>query len=129
MTMCSLYVANLSGFDMKGGDVNGHIPPHLTSDFPPVQDNHFHGALEVWGHKRGIPVIGTDFDACVARVTKAQVLEFIAFCYDADESYNVPEKMLRWEGKAYLVEKLDKLRAEVAALPEEGEYGIASACW
>ncbi len=129
MTMCSMYVGDLEKFDWRG-DWNGNLPPRLTPPFPPMAGNyHYHSKFEEWVEKTGVFSAQVDFDGYVAKVTKAQILKLIAECYDSDPSYTNPKKMLRWEGKAYLVEKLDALKRAVAGLEDDREYGLVSECF
>ncbi|MFO0581659.1 MAG: hypothetical protein U0229_05270 [Anaeromyxobacter sp.] len=114
--MSMLYIGDLRGFDVDGGDVNGHLPPSAAAGFPPVRDNHFHGAIQEWAHKKGTKLETLDFDAYVARVTKQEALEFFSFCYEPD-AYGAPP------------EKLGALRESLEALPADGEYGVVSFCY
>jgi hypothetical protein len=129
MTCCSMFIGDLHGFDWQG-DWNGNLPGSLTSPFPPVRDDHYHSKFDEWVEKAGVFHAQTDFDGFVARVTKAQILEFIEFCYGSDSSYTDPDRMLRSsDGKAFLVEKLDRLKVEVAALDDGIDYGLVSECF
>jgi hypothetical protein len=124
-----MFVGDLKNFNWEGGDWNGNLPKRLTSAFPPVNKYSYHGALDRWVRKVGAFYAQTDFDAYVARVTRAQILDFIEFCYGWDSSYTDPDQMLRSHGTAYLVEQLDKLKREVASLDDATEYGLVSECW
>lgn len=128
MTMCSMYVGDLRGFDFDGNQ-DGNLPPGLTGPFPPVHGSSYHGALQDWAKRMGLPVIQVDFDGYVVRVTKAQVLAFVSQCFDSDETYTVPEKMWTWKGRPYLVDKLNLLKEQIAALAEAGDYGLVSECF
>lgn len=125
MTMCSMFIADVKGFDWKGG----RLPPAVTRAFPPIHGKHYHWAFEDWVERTGSDERPIDWDAVGASITKKQILELIDHCYGTDASYNDPAQMLRWEGKAYLVEKLDELKRQVAELDPDGEYALVSECW
>jgi len=124
-----MYIGDLEGFDWSGKSP-GNPPRSLTPPFPPIAGNYsYHMKFEEWVKTAGTYSAQVDFDAFVARMTKAQVFELIAECYGCDPSYTDPNQMLRWEGKAYLVEKLDALKCAVAALADDKEYGLVSECF
>ena len=129
MTMCSLFVGNLTHFNMYGGDWNGNLPSPVTDRFPPICGNHYHGALEDWAAREGVTLTKVDFDAFVAPVTKDQILGFLHYCYDSDPSYTDPERMLRQDGRPYQVDKLNAVREQVMRLNPQWDYGLVSECW
>lgn len=85
-------------------------------DFPPAPGNgaYWTGLLPEWCRQVGIRF---DYRAeleIVARVKKAQILDFIDFVYGQHASYGDPAQMLTWKGRAYLANRLVDLRAFVA---------------
>lgn len=126
MTMCRIYVGNLADpkFSWDEGDWNYNAPVALSPSFPPRSNSYFFADFFEWVKKKKVTHKQTDWGTTVARVTKAEILDFIAFCYDSDPSYNDPGKMLKWEGKAYLVKQLQLLKKSVAALDARRTYGL-----
>jgi hypothetical protein len=113
MTYCSTYIGDLDHpeFKWEGGDWSGNIPPRLGPVFPPGP-KHFHATFDAWVGQTGVINKQTDFDGWVARVTKPQLLEFIAFCYGEE-----------------VTEAVQTLIAFVNKLDETKEYGLVSECY
>lgn len=128
MTQCTIYVGDLNDprFSWNDGDWNGNTPRALTTAFPPRRRSYGFADYFEWLKGRGIAHQQTDWGAFVAKVTRADIVAFIAFCYDSDTSYNDPAQMLRWKGKAYLVAKLKRLKKEVRALKDDCVYGLVA---
>jgi len=124
MTYHSMYVGNLRGFRWEDGNWNGNIPAGLTSAFPPLPSHYpYHRAFFAWVERSGVFHAQTDFDAHVARVTKAQILDFLEFCYGTDCWYR------DGTSRPDLLTRLEKLEQEVAALDDGVEYGLVSECF
>jgi hypothetical protein len=128
MTMCWMYAADMKGVPWSD-DLRSHPPRRLTEDFPWIPNGHYNAHFHEWVKAAGIEVREVAIECFVARVTKAQVLAFIEYCYGSEPSYNNPAQMLRSKGRPYLVVKLEKLKAQVPALDERGEYGIVAATY
>ena len=127
MTICTVYIGDLDDpkFCWVGGDWNGNIPQPLASDFPTV-GGHYNECFHRWVDKSGIECRKTDFGGWVAKVTQTQLLDYIDYCYGSDPGYNEPDRMLMWEGRPYLVDRLDALRKFVAGLEEDKEYALVA---
>lgn len=65
-----------------------------------------------------------DWGGWVAKVRKADIIEFVEFCYGSDPSYTDPGKMLRWEGKTYLVDRLTDLKRFIDNLEDDAVYAL-----
>ncbi len=87
MTICEVYVGDLKdlGFKWQGGNWNGNIPARLSPIFPPLPGN-YNRAYDAWVSSEGVETRQTDFGGHVARVTKLQILEFIAASYFNEDS-------------------------------------------
>lgn len=114
MTDCSIYVGDLNDptFHWSGGDWNSNSPKRILPAFPPAGDAHnrvFHEWVEA------IPALEckqTDFGCWVAKVSNAQLADFLAFAY--------PEaKPLPWQ------RGLPQLKKKVAALAP-GTYALVA---
>lgn len=132
MSIIELYVGDLCdpGFSWDRYEhLDTNQPAALCPVFPPVSGGSF-GALNMfddWVKRNGCEVKATDWGTRVAKVTKVQVRDFIAFCYDNDPSYNDPEQMLTSKGRPYLVDKLTRLRKCVETLLDDDIYGLVAA--
>lgn len=132
MSIVELYVGDLDdpnfGWD-RYENLDTNQPGQLSPVFPPVSGGSF-GALnkfDDWVKRSGCETKATDWGTRVARVTKSQIRDFIAFCFDDDPHYNDPEQMLTWEGKPYLVDKLNRLREFVETLRDHEVYRLVVA--
>ena len=93
MTYCSTYIGDLAGpsFKWNGGDWNGNIPPRISPTFPPVRmPNNYNRKFHDWVASTKVTCKQTDYGGWVARVGKAQLLDFIQYCYgsERDEAVN-----------------------------------------
>lgn len=95
----------------------------LSPEFPPLSGDIFAFYRE-WTEKHSIEWKMNNSGYAVAKASKAQILDFIECCFGSDPFYNDPNKMLYWEGKPYLVEKLQKCRAAVEHLDDGKLYGL-----
>ena len=127
MTACDVYIGDLddSEFSWDGGDWNGNIPKSLAATFPSV-GGHYNECFHRWVDKSGVECRKTDFGGWVAKVTQTQLLDYIDYCYGSDPGYNEPDRMLMWEGRPYLVDRLDALRKFVAGLEDDKEYALVA---
>ena len=93
------------------GEPGGAIP---IQHFPPPPHGDFwRTLLRNWCRKNAIEISEDDLTS-VARVKKHQIQDFLEYVYADDPYYFDPAKMLTWEGKAYLANSLNNLRAFVA---------------
>ncbi len=115
MTICVVYVGDLESpnFRWEGGDWSGNVPARLSPEFPPMS-GHYNAQFHAWVKARGVTCEQTDFGGWVARVTKAQISEFIAETYRGDEE-------LSW-----VAHQLPELRRFVETLEENHEYGLVA---
>jgi hypothetical protein len=122
-----LYIGDLDDpqFSWDGGDWSGNIPKGIGPDFPPNRRQDY-GAFHAWVELKKCDWKQTDWGANVARVTKAEILDFIEFCYRDDPSYMDPERMLHWKGEAYLVNQLLEVRRFVSTLDDEKLYALVA---
>ncbi|QOL50236.1 hypothetical protein [Massilia litorea] len=128
MTYCSTYIGDLHDpkFDINNFEI-GNLPRNLCPSFPPVGE-HYNRPFHDWVGLREVPIKETDYTAYVATLSKSQIEDYIRFAYDSDPSYNDPKAMLTWEGKAYLVEKLNEIKDFVATLDPCKEYALVAEC-
>ncbi len=85
------------------------------SRFPPPDDYCWPSLLHQWSKTREIRLSQSeDGLTSSAKVKKPQIADFIEYVYGADPSYNDPAKMLTYEGRAHLANRLTDLRAFVA---------------
>ena len=96
---------------MGGGRLERKYPPETGFGIPAGSEALPRDVLCVVG-RAGVIHKQTDFDGWVARVTKPQLLEFIAFCYGEE-----------------VTEAVQKLIAFVNKLDETKEYGLVSECY
>jgi hypothetical protein len=86
MTDCSVYVGRLSdrSFKWDGGDWNGNVPRSISPEFPPARE-HYNGVFHAWVKHSGVECKQTDFGGWVAKVTKAQIEDYLRYCYQGQE--------------------------------------------
>ena len=127
MTICTVYIGDLDdkSFHWDGGDWNGNIPSSLTADFPPTS-GHYNACFHKWVDKAGVECKKTDFGGWVAKVTQNQLLDFIDHCYGSDPGYNDPDRMLMWDGRPYLVDRLNAIRDFVSELDGTKLYALVA---
>lgn len=127
MTNCSVYIGDLDdpNFDIKSQGPFGNIPSSLSKGFPPSRE-HYNGLFHSWVGEKDIQCVQTDDTGYVATVTKAQIVDYLAYAYGSDKSYTDPAHMLRWESKAYLVDKLVELKAFVDSLDGARLYALVA---
>lgn len=129
MTYCSVYIGDLDdpNFDISARGPVGNIPRALSKSFPP-DGEHYNRLFQQWIKDRQIACVQPDYSAFVARVTKAQIADYINYAYGSNSSYTDPEQMLRWEGKPYLVDKLEEIKALIASLDKDKLYALVAEC-
>ena len=93
MIYCSTYIGDLAdpSFNWDGGDWNGNIPRGISPAFPPAPTpNSYNKKFHDWVAGTKVTCKQTDYGGWVARVGKAQLLDFIRYCYgsDGDEAVN-----------------------------------------
>ena len=118
MTVCSVYLGSLEDpkFKWEGGDWNGNVPAAISQDFPPMGE-HYNADFHRWVASSDVECKETDFAACVTRVTKAQILDFISMGYLGKEH-------LPW------VElPLQALNEFVSTLNEDRVYALVATEW
>jgi hypothetical protein len=116
MTYCSTYIGDLAdpSFHCDGGDWNGNIPRGIGPAFPKTLEHypalgHYNSKFFDWTGRTKVTRKQTDYGGWVARVTRAQLLDFIRFCYGSDQH-----------------EEVDKLIDFVNTLEESGEYALVA---
>ncbi|MEN8131087.1 MAG: hypothetical protein ABFS45_13005 [Pseudomonadota bacterium] len=116
MTYCSTYIGDLSDpeFHWDGGDWNGNIPQGIGFPFPDTLEHyptlgHYNSKFFDWVGREKVTYKQTDYGGWVARVNKAQLLNFIQFCYGSEPH-----------------EEVDKLIDFVNTLEESDEYALVA---
>jgi hypothetical protein len=127
MTTCAVYIGDLNdpSFDWDGDDDATSIPSGLSPEFPPNKEPLL-GCFHEWVERSGVECKLTWHEVWVARVTKAQIHDYIEYCYGSDPSYNDPDKWLTWEGRPYLVDRLDAVKEFVAGLDRQEQYALVA---
>jgi hypothetical protein len=115
MTDCSVYVGRLSDrrFKWDGGDWNGNVPRSISPVFPLARD-HYSAVFHSWVRNTGVECKQTDFGGWVAKVTKAQIEDYVRFCYQGQED-------LPW-----VAQELPELRAWIATLKPKMLYALVA---
>ena len=126
MTYCSTYIVDLSDpdFHWEGGTWNGNIPRRLSPVFPWIPSQHYNSKFYEWVEATGVVSKQTDFDGFVAIVTKAQILDFVDFCYEMDAQ--------RLHSKVLPDQEMDALNEVlrcVAQLRENKHYALVAQCF
>ena len=84
--------------------------------FPSGPNGYWTAILKGWCSENEIEC--EQFPAAIygvrAKVKRDQILAFLGHCYDGMPSYTDPEKMLTWQGEAYLAMRLVNFRAFLA---------------
>ena len=109
-------------FNWDGGDPYSNVPKAISGEFPPepgLNNTTFKG----WASQRG-ECKETAYGCFVTRVTPAQIMDYIEYCYGSVPMYNDPDKMLMWEGRPYLVDRLDAIKRLVSELDETKLYAL-----
>jgi len=93
MIYCSTYIGDLAdpSFNWDGGDWNGNIPRGISPAFPPAPTpNSYNKKFHDWVAGTKVTCKQTDYGGWVARVGRAQLLDFIRYCYgsERDEAVN-----------------------------------------
>ena len=127
MTDCSVYIGDLDdkSFHWDGGDWNRNIPRPISEVLPPAS-GHYNACYHEWVDNPFIECKKTDFGGWVAQVTQSQLLDYIDHCYGSDPSYNDPDRMLMWEGRPHLVDRLDAIRNYVSGLDDSKLYALVA---
>ena len=124
MTACDVYIGDLDDpeFYWDGGDWNGNVPKPIASVFPPV-GGHYNECFHRWVDESGVECRQTDFGGWVARVTRQQLVDYIEYCYGAESKYTDPDEGQAWK---HLVDRLEKVRQEVASFDEGRLYALVA---
>ncbi len=77
-----------------------------------------------WAEKHGKRKVTLDWGSYCYFVNKQEIIDCITWLYRNSAMFNDPNQMLFWEGKHFLVDRLDELVRFCAELPEEGSYAI-----
>jgi len=87
MTICAVYIGDLQdpSFKWEGGDWNDNVPRALSDMFPPT-DGHYNACYHEWSEESGFEPKQTDFGGWVVRVSKAQLLSYVEYCYKSEPS-------------------------------------------
>ena len=117
MTICEVYVGDLKdpGFKWQGGNWNCNIPARLSPIFPPLPGS-YSRTYGAWVSSAGVESRQTDFGGHVARVTRQQILEFIAAGYASEDSLKVQAG-------------IHDLRHFVNGLADEPLYALVATEW
>ncbi|MFM5229850.1 hypothetical protein ACET9H_11370 [Aeromonas media] len=115
MTDCSVYVGLLTDrrFKWVGGDWNGNVPRSISPDFPPARE-HYNRVFHAWVKRSGVECKQTDFGGWVAKVTKAQIDDYVRFSYEGQED-------LSW-----VAHGLPKLQAWLSELDAKTVYALVA---
>ena len=127
ITHRDVYIGELStGSDPLdwGGDWNGNVPDAKSPMFPP----HGIGSLSEDPFSQLIDRISSgkfqgkqvDWGGWAAKVTKEEILDFIAEVYQGDEWYIDPEVM------PHLYQNMQTLMDNVRSLPEGGAFALVA---
>ena len=118
MSYLDVYIGRLDDphFSWEGGNWNGNVPHAISPRFP-------EGRTAFWELIKRIEsgeLDGkqTDWGGWVARVTKAQIEEFIRDIHDAHPWYQSDSPM------PHMKERLDALRGFVATLKDDEKYAL-----
>ncbi|MDP3333210.1 MAG: hypothetical protein Q8S55_14730 [Methylococcaceae bacterium] len=127
MSYCDVYIGELNDACVYKDGVRhiANTPSRKSQFFPPTTPRPFSQYFN-WIGVNGCESKKTDWAASVSIVTKAQIENFISFCYLNDASYSDPAKMLTWEGQPYLVNQLLELRVFVASLDANELYALVA---
>ena len=127
MTVCAVYVGDLNdpSFDWDRVDDAVSIPSGLSPDFPPWRGPYL-SCFHEWVERSGIECKQTWHEVWVAKVTKGQIHDYIEYCYGSDPSYIDPDKWLTWEGRPYLVDRLDAVKEFVSGLNRQERYALVA---
>ena len=127
MTICTVYIGDLDDetFSLDGGDWSGNTPSPLSADFPPATGS-YNSCFHEWVKNTGVECKQTDFGGWVARVTQSQLLGYIDHCYGSDPFYNDPDRMVMWEGRPYLVDRLDAIKNFVSGSDSSKIYALVA---
>jgi hypothetical protein len=112
MTYCSTYIGDLAdpAFHWDGGDWNGNIPRGISPAFPPLRTpNNYNRKFHDWVSRTKVTCKQTDYGGWVARVGKAQLLDFIQYCYGSETD-----------------EAVNKLIELVNSLEDAGQYALVA---
>ena len=92
--------------------------------FPPGPNGYWTHILGSWcdDHSVQYTHVDTVLPQICARMKRDQILAFVSHCYDSDGSYSDPERMLTWQGQAYLVIRLVNFRAFLAQNLKKSRY-------
>lgn len=117
MTICEVYVGDLEdpNFNWTGGNWNGNIPARLSPTFPPLPGN-YNQSYNHWVNGNGVASRQTDFGGHVAKVTRSQIIDFIAQSYRSERS---PEAR----------ERINDLVNFVSRLEDEQFYALVATEW
>ena len=115
MTSCSVYLGSLEDpkFEWSGGDWNGNTPSAIFTEFPPM-GRHYNGDFHAWVNISGVECKQTDYGGWVARVTKFQIIDFVAQVYAGKED-------LPW-----VKQPLEAVNEFVATLDEKRVYALVA---
>lgn len=117
MTICEVYVGDLKGpgFKWEGSNWNVNIPARLSPIFPPLPGN-YNRTYDRWVSSAGVESRQTDFGGHVAKVTRLQILDFIASSFTSECS---PEAQ----------ERVNDLTRFVNRLSEDQFYALVATEW
>jgi hypothetical protein len=115
MTVCETYVGDLDAppFSWDGGDWNSNCPQAISTLFPP-QRSHYNAAFHAFIKEHDLEFRQTDYGCWVARVTRDQIVEFIASTYEGCDD-------LPW-----VRETLPKIRQQVVGLNPTKLYALVA---
>jgi hypothetical protein len=127
MTFRDVYIGKLAEGPNPldwGGDWNGNLPSVTSPYFPP------HGAGSQAEHPffqltsritdGRFPGDQVDFGGWAAKVSKTEILDFIAEVYRGDDWYTDRKSM------PHLYDQFQKLLSYVRALPDDGLYALVA---
>jgi hypothetical protein len=127
ITYRDVYIGELSSASDPldwGGGWNGNVPNATSPMFPP----HGIGSLPEYPFSQLIDRISSgkfqgkqvDWGGWAAKVTRREILDFIADVYGGDEWYTDPTVM------PHLYERMQTLMEYVGSLPEDGTFALVA---
>lgn len=114
MTYTSIYISAADEINKIGTRIGPTFPSGGNKD----------GQVEAWASKHKKFKIVRDWGSYFYIVNKSELVELIRLLYGNDPNFNNAENMLEWEGKNYMVDRLDDLVKFAAELEDNKPYAL-----